>query len=214
MDDTALTFGWICTDAWLSTMADAMLDKKYEDPPAGTGDTNMYRYGRIGSVNVVINCLPEPPRVADAAHIAQNMTATFTGIKAIVMTGFGSGVLSAGTRLGDLVISPAVTESDRSIAQRAVYVLQREAGVDGCWLSSNPYPAIPDLLQLPRQPDSDLPDYPQLHYGNIGLESRDIQNEKLQDQLATPKSVVCFDTVAAGMSAETLMAQLAISNIT
>src|SRR5205809_4413303 len=110
----------------------------------------MYRHGRIGSVNVVINCLPEPPRAADAAHIVQNMAATFIGIKAIVMTGFGSGVPSAGTRLGDLVISPAIIRYDcdaelnltpiPNIAQRAVNVLQGEAGQDGYWLSSNLYP--------------------------------------------------------------------------
>jgi hypothetical protein len=187
MDDTAPTFGWICTDPCLLEMADRMLDEKYENLLVKTGDANMHRYGRIGSVNVVINCLAEPSRAADAAHIAQNMAATFTDIKSIVVTGFG--VRSTGTRLGDLVISPGIIRHGRdaelnltpvlNIAERAIYVLQREIGTDGVWLSSK------------------------LHYGNIDSESQDIQVEELRNRLATLESIKDFDTVAAGISAGT-----------
>src|SRR5271156_2498615 len=112
MTDTAPTFGWICTDPWLLEMAETMLDEEYEDPSVKLGDTNMYRLGRIGSLNVVINCLPESPRATDAVRMALNMATSFSGIKAILMTGFGSGVPSAGTRLGDLVISPTTIRYD------------------------------------------------------------------------------------------------------
>ena len=110
MADTAPTFGWICTGPWLLAMAEAMLDEEFEDPLMKPGHTNVYRLGRIGSQNVVANCLPEPHCAADAAHMAQNMATSFSGIKAILITGFGGGVPSTGIRLGDLIISPAATQ--------------------------------------------------------------------------------------------------------
>jgi nucleoside phosphorylase len=218
MADTAPTFGWICTDSCLLAMAEAMLDEEYEDPSMKPGHTNVYRLGRIGSLNVVINCLPEPPRAADAAHMAQNMVTSFSGIKAILITGFGGGDRSAGIRLGDLVISPVTNRYDSdaesssttttNIVQRAVYVLQREVGADGHWLSSNLSLAVsnfPDLSQFAQRPSSDLPNYPQLHYGNIGSGIQDIQNEQLQGRLAAVKNIICFDTVAAGIRAGAFM---------
>ncbi|KAH0565180.1 hypothetical protein GP486_001426 [Trichoglossum hirsutum] len=189
-------------------MADTMLDQKYEDILVRAGDTNVYRRGRIGSVNVVISCLPEPAHAVDAARIAQNMATKFIGIEAIMMTGFGSGVPSAGTRLGDLVVSLATThDAELNAAQRAVCVLQKEVGADGSWLSSNLYSAIskyPDLLQPQQRPNSGLPDNPQLHYGKIGSES------ELQDQQATPKSVICFDAVAAGLASLKVVAPVVL----
>jgi len=212
MADTAPTFGWICTDPWLLAMAKAMLDEEYEDPSMKPGHTNVYRLGRIGSQNVVVNSPPEPTCAADAAHIAQNMTTCFSGIKAILITGFGDQVVSAGIRLGDLIINPATTQYDSdaessstatpNIVQRAVYVLRREVGADGHWLSSNLSHVVstfPDLPQFAQRPSSDLPDYPQLHYGNIGSGSQDIQNEQLRDQLASVKNITCFDTAATGI---------------
>jgi nucleoside phosphorylase len=212
MADTAPTFGWICTDPRLLAMAEAMLDEEYEDPLMKPGHTNVYRLGRIGSINVVVNCLREPPCAADAAHMAQNMATSFSGIKAILITGFGGGVPSAGIRLGDLVISPATTQYDSdaessstatpNIVQRAVDVLEREVGADGYWLSSNlslVVSTFPDLPRFAQRPSSDLPDCPQLHYGNIGSGSQDIQNEQLRDRLAAVKNIICFDTVAAGI---------------
>lgn len=212
MADTTPTFGWICTDPWLLEMAEAMLDKEYEDPSVKPGHTNVYRLGRIGSINVVINCLPEPPRAADAAHMAQNMATSFSGIKAILITGFCGWLPNSGIRSGDLVISPATNQYDSdsesnstpapNIVQRAVYVLQREVGADGHWLSSNlslAAPNFPDLPQFAQRPSSGPPDYPQLHYGNIGSGSKDIQNGQLQDLLAAVRNIICFDSVAAGI---------------
>jgi nucleoside phosphorylase len=133
MADIAPTFGWICTHPWLLAMAEAMLDEEYEDPSIKPGHTNVYCLGRIGSLNVVINCLPEPPRTVDAVHMVQNMATRFSGIKAILITGFGGGVPSAGIRFEDLFISPATNRYDSdaessstpttNIVQRAVYVL-------------------------------------------------------------------------------------------
>jgi hypothetical protein len=218
MANIAPTFGWICTDPWLLAMAEAMLDEEYEVPSMKPEHTNVYRLGRIGSLNVVINFLPEPPHAADGAHMAQNIATSFSGIKAILITGFGGGVPSAGIRFGDLVISPVTNRYDidaessstptLNIVQRAAYVLQKEVGADGHWLSSNLSLAVsnfPDLPQLVQRPSSDLPDYPQLHYGNIGSGSQDIQNEQLRDRLAAVKNTICFDTVATGIRARTFM---------
>jgi nucleoside phosphorylase len=192
-------------------MAEVMLDEEYEDASTKPGPTNVYRLGRIGSLNVVVCCLREPGG-ADAAHMAQNMATSFRGIEAILMTGFGDGVPSAGIRLGDLVIGPAISQYDNgaeprstarpNIVQRALDVLQREIGADGRWLSSNlslVAPTFPDLPQFAQRPSSDLPDRPQLHYGNTGSGSKDIQNEQLLDRLAAVKNITCFDTVAAGI---------------
>ena len=199
-------------------MAEAMLDEEYEDPSIKPGHTNVYCLGRIGSLNVVINCLPEPPRTVDAAHMTQNMATRFSGIKAILITGFGGGVPSAGIRFGDLFISPATNRYDSdaessstpttNIVQCTVYVLQREVRADGHWLSSNLSLAIsnfPGLPQFGLLPSSDLPDYPQLHYGNLGSGNQDMQNEQLRDRLAAVKNIICFDTVAAGIQAGTFM---------
>jgi hypothetical protein len=90
--------------------------------------------------------------------------------------------------------------------QRAIYVLQKEVGTDGHWLSSNLSLAVsnfPGLPQFAQRPSSDHPDYPQLHYENIGSGSQDIQNEQLRDRLAAVKNIICFDTVAAGIRART-----------
>jgi nucleoside phosphorylase len=218
MAGAAPTFGWICTDPWLLTMAEAMLDEEYEGPPMQQGHTNVFRLGRIGSLNVVVNCLPEPPHAADAAQMAQNMSASFSGIRAILITGFGGRVPSAGIKFGDVVISPATNRCDSdaesisiptlNIVQRAVYVLQREVGSDGHWLSSNLSLATSNFPDLPRfalRPSSGLPDYPQLHYGNISSGSEDIQNEQLCDRLAAVKNILRYDTAATGIRTGTFM---------
>jgi hypothetical protein len=187
-------------------MAEAMLNQEYEDPSVNQGHTNICRLGRIGSLNVVISYLPEPPGTADAAHIAQNMTTSFRGIKVILMTGFCAGDPSAGIRLGDLVINPVINrhENDQgsnSTVQRAVHVLQREVGADGHWISSNlaAISNVSDLFQFTQRPNSDLPDYPQLHYRNVGLGTRDIRNEEFCDLPASQNDTICFDMVAAGI---------------
>jgi hypothetical protein len=211
MADTAPTFGWICTDPWLLATAEAMMDEKYEDTSMKPGPASAYRLGRIGSLNVVASCLREPGG-ADAAHQAQDMATSFTGIKAILMTGFGDKVPSAGIGLGDLVISPSISQNDNgaeprstarpNIVQRALDVLQGEIGADGRWLSSNLSlvgSTFPDLPQFAQQPSSDLPDCPQLHYGTANSGCKDIQNEQLLGWLAAVKNITCFDAVAAGI---------------
>src|SRR5204863_2441368 len=117
------------------------------DPSLKPTDTNMPYRGRIGSVNVLIHCLPEPTGTADGAYMAQNMTPSFGLIENILITGLDPGVADAGMRLGDLIICPAMARlgddaqpsSPRTpnSTQRAVDVLQKEVGADGRWLSSN-----------------------------------------------------------------------------
>src|SRR5947207_13943927 len=102
------TVGWICTEPLILEMARAMLDEEYEDPSLKPTDTNMPYRGRIGSVNVLIHCLPEPTGTADGAYMAQNMTPSFGLIENILITGLDPGVADAGMRLGDLIICPAM----------------------------------------------------------------------------------------------------------
>ncbi len=218
MADIAPTFGWICTDPRLSAMAEAMLDEGYEELSMKPGHPNLYRLGRIGSLNVVINCLSEPSRATDSAQMAQSMATSFSSLKAIMITGFGGGVPSAGIKFGDLIISPIANRNHgnaessstttQNIVQRAAHILQREVGPDGHWLSSNLSLAVsnlPDLPQLAQRPSRDPPDYPQLHYGIISSKSQDVQNEQLLDRLAAVKNVIGLETVAAGIRAGNLM---------
>lgn len=214
MANTDPAVGWICTDPLFLLMAEAMLDERYDHHLLKSGDTNMYRLGRIGSSDVVINCLQEPFHTADAVHIAQEMAIRFGGIKAILMTGFGSEIPSTGIRLGDLLISPTMVQCDGdahlnstptpSIVQHAAHILQREVGQDGWWLSRDLDLAVsnfPELLKFSQRPDSNPPDYPLLHYGKIGSGNQDIKDVKLRDQMAASKNTTCFDTVAAGIKA-------------
>lgn len=205
MAGIAPTVGWICTDTSLLAIVEVILDVAYEK-------TNGYRLGRIGCLNVVVNCLPGQSCAADAAHMAQTMAKSFNGIKAILITGFADEAPSAGINLGDVIISPVTSQYEGdpasssmatpNIMARASYILQQEVGAAGYWLQSNlPLVAsdFPDLLRSAQRPSSSLPDYPQLHYRTIGLVNHNIENEQLWDQLAGLKNITCFDTGAAGI---------------
>src|ERR1700710_3013625 len=80
MVDMVPTFGWMCTDSSLLPIVGALLDVQY-------AETNGYRIGRIGCLNVAVNNLPEKSCAADAAHMAQIMATTFNNIEAILITG-------------------------------------------------------------------------------------------------------------------------------
>lgn len=197
------TVGWICTDPSLLTMAEAMLDQGYEDLSMDQRYENICRLGRIGSLGVVINTLPESSGSIDAVHIAQNTTTSFSGSKAILATGLCGVDPSSGIRLGDLVINPRIIRHENiprpsSTVQRAVDVLHGEVGADGHWLSSNlplSISNVSDMFQSTQRPNSDLPHHPQLHYGNVVLGNQDRRNEEFCDRPALEKDIL----VAAGI---------------
>jgi len=175
---------------------------------------------------VVINSVLKSALTTDIADAAQSMTISFSGIKAILITSLGSGSPSAGIKCGDLVINPATNRYDDdaessstltpNIVESGVFMLQKEVGADGHWLSSNLPLAVsnfPVLSQLAQRPRGDLPDYPQLHYGNTGLEDQDIQNRQLHDQLPAKKNIICLDTVASGIRARTFANKIAFPDI-
>jgi len=205
MADIAPTLGWICIDTSLLAIVEATLDVEYEK-------TNGYRLGRIGCLNVVVNCLPEQSCAVDAAHMAQIMATSFNGIEAILITGFVDEAPSAGIRLGDVIISQVTSQYEgdpesnsmatSNIMERASHILQQEVGAAGYWLQRNlPLVAsnFPDLLRSAQRPSTGLPDYPRLHYRNIGSVNHNIENERLLDQLARLKDIKHFDTGATGI---------------
>jgi hypothetical protein len=213
MARTIPTVGWICTDPRLLAMAEIMLDDKYEERSAKLGDTDVRCVGRIGSVGVVISCLPVPPNSASFEHTIQNMITSFSGIKSIIVTGLGCGIPGASILPGDLAISLEIRHHDDvelssgsapNSVQHAVHVLQREVGEDGHWLSNDLCSAISshqDLLQLVQGSNSDLPGFPHIHYENINSNLPDAQIEKSRSQLTAATMVKCFDAVVAGTSA-------------
>ena len=95
--------------------AKAMLDQQFEDTlPQEKGDNNMYAYGRIRHLNVVIACLPAG--LADtvtAATVASHMLRSFQSVKIGLMVGIGGGVPTPqkDIRLGDVVVSKPERQS-------------------------------------------------------------------------------------------------------
>ena len=201
--------GWICTNLSIFTMAKAMLDEENTDPSVKPGQ-NMVSSGRIGTVNVVINCLSQPLHSGDVANAAQTMITNSTGIKSILVTSFGNGLISHNIKLGDLAISQRnvrdgddsepVSTRKWSILQQAA-LLQREVGADGSWLLSNlPAPVLSssDLLQLTQRPNNGTASYPQLHYGSVGQAGQNSLSE-LWDKMIAVENVPDFEAAAKGI---------------
>jgi nucleoside phosphorylase len=102
------TVGWICALPIEMAAATAMLDDRHEPLPRPSHDHNIYTFGRVGSHNVVLACLPAGvPGTTSAAVVATRMLSTFTAIKFSLMVGVGGGVPNpvSDIRLGDVVIS-------------------------------------------------------------------------------------------------------------
>ncbi|KAK6356092.1 hypothetical protein TWF718_000466 [Orbilia javanica] len=100
--------GWICAIPIELAAVLAILDETYPQLDAADGDTNVYRFGRIGRHNVVISCLPEGRYgLTRAGIVAAHMRSTFSRLRFGLMVGVGGGAPSedSDVRLGDLVIS-------------------------------------------------------------------------------------------------------------
>ncbi|KAF3231779.1 hypothetical protein TWF128_004494, partial [Orbilia oligospora] len=100
--------GWVCAIPIELTAVLAILDETYPQLDAADGDTNSYKFGRIGSHNVVISCLPAGRYgVTNAGIVAAHMRSTFAKLRFGLMVGVGGGAPSGDNdiRLGDLVIS-------------------------------------------------------------------------------------------------------------
>ena len=107
------TIGWICAVEPELIAAWAMLDETYDKKlPAVHGDSNNYKFGRIGPHNVVIASLPSGNYGTNpAASVAVQMRRTFPWLRFGLLVGIGGGVPRltgddpADIRLGDVVVS-------------------------------------------------------------------------------------------------------------
>ncbi|KAJ6264629.1 hypothetical protein Dda_0778 [Drechslerella dactyloides] len=100
--------GWICAIPVELAAVLAILDEIYPQIDVPDGDTNLYKFGRIGRHNIVISWLPEGRYgVTRAGIVAAQMRSTFTKLRFGLMVGVGGGAPSENNdiRLGDLVIS-------------------------------------------------------------------------------------------------------------
>jgi nucleoside phosphorylase len=97
----------ICALVQEKAAMEMMFDKEHETLEQQPNDPNSYTFGRIGSHNVVIACLPSGHQGKSAATaVALHMVRSFP-IKLGLMVGIGGGVPSHNNdiRLGDVVVS-------------------------------------------------------------------------------------------------------------
>lgn len=99
---------WICALSRELAAAQCMLDEQHEPLEVADSDENTYTFGRIGKHNVVMAVLPAGTiGKVNAAVRANQMKATFPGIRFGLMVGVGGGVPDEDhdVRLGDVVVS-------------------------------------------------------------------------------------------------------------
>ncbi|KAK0622158.1 hypothetical protein DIS24_g11345 [Lasiodiplodia hormozganensis] len=118
LDADAYTVGWIAALPHELAAAIAVLDdvhqgvpKNWEQPET---DNNYYSWGRIGTHNIVLACLPNGVYGTNpAAVVSTSMLSSFPHIRVGLMVGIGAGV--PGTKgdihLGDVVISKPGSKS-------------------------------------------------------------------------------------------------------
>jgi nucleoside phosphorylase len=101
------TVGIICALEVEKAAVEATLDEEHGRVEKVVGDDNAYTFGRIGTHNVVVACLPAGVMgKVSAAVVAKDMTRSFP-IKVGLMVGICGGVWRerADVRLGDVVVS-------------------------------------------------------------------------------------------------------------
>ncbi|KAJ6258029.1 Vegetative incompatibility protein [Drechslerella dactyloides] len=112
LDSGDYTIGWICALPVELTAAVAILDERHPLLPQDEGDENAYEFGRVGSCNIIIACLPSGVYgVTSAASVAAQMRRSFPSIKAGLMVGIAGGAPmppQRDIRLGDVVVSEPV----------------------------------------------------------------------------------------------------------
>ncbi|KAJ6258219.1 Vegetative incompatibility protein [Drechslerella dactyloides] len=112
LDSEDYTIGWICALPVELTAAVAILDERHPLLPQDEGDENAYEFGRVGSCNIIIACLPSGVYgVTSAASVAAQMRRSFPSIKAGLMVGIAGGAPmppQRDIRLGDVVVSEPV----------------------------------------------------------------------------------------------------------
>ncbi|KAF3931102.1 hypothetical protein ABW20_dc0107343 [Dactylellina cionopaga] len=104
--------GWICALPVEFTAAVAILDEIHPPLPQSELDSNAYEFGRIGSHNIIITCLPTGVYgLTSAANVVSHMRRSFPSITAALMVGIAGGAPAPpqrDIRLGDVVVSEPV----------------------------------------------------------------------------------------------------------
>ena len=115
------TLGWISALHIELAAACSMLEERHQKLENLPNDDNVYEYGRIGTYDIVLACLPAGVfGTTSAATIATKMSNSFPHLKMRLMVGVGGEVPDQynDVRLGDVVVStqtkrcPAVIQYD------------------------------------------------------------------------------------------------------
>ncbi|KAF3318067.1 hypothetical protein TWF173_008806 [Orbilia oligospora] len=109
LDTEDYTIGWICALPLELEAATAVLDKIHPELPIpDKNDTNSYKFGQIGSYNIVLACLPSGSMgTTSAAVVVANMHRSFPSVENCLMVGIGGGaplLPQNDIRLGDVVV--------------------------------------------------------------------------------------------------------------
>ncbi|KAF3211501.1 hypothetical protein TWF106_010221 [Orbilia oligospora] len=109
LDTEDYTIGWICALPLELEAATAVLDKIHPELPIpDKNDTNSYKFGQVGSYNIVLACLPSGSMgTTSAAVVVANMHRSFPFVGNCLMVGIGGGaplLPQNDIRLGDVVV--------------------------------------------------------------------------------------------------------------
>ncbi|KAF3183253.1 hypothetical protein TWF788_005641 [Orbilia oligospora] len=109
LDTEDYTIGWICALPLELKAATAVLDKIHPELPIpDKNDTNSYKFGQVGSYNIVLACLPSGSMgTTSAAVVVANMHRSFPFVGNCLMVGIGGGaplLPQNDIRLGDVVV--------------------------------------------------------------------------------------------------------------
>ncbi|KAK6447547.1 hypothetical protein FP744_10003797 [Trichoderma asperellum] len=107
----------ICATAIECDAVTLLVDHWYEDGryDKAPGDENVYKFGRMGNVNIVLLGLAEIGK-ASAGTAAASLRSSYPELKILLLTGFCAGVPSTledqELLLGDVIISKSVVQYD------------------------------------------------------------------------------------------------------
>ncbi|KAF3226937.1 hypothetical protein TWF192_008054 [Orbilia oligospora] len=109
LDTEDYTIGWICALPLELEAATAVLDKIHPELPIpDKNDSNSYKFGQVGSYNIVLACLPSGSMgTTSAAVVVANMHRSFPFVGNCLMVGIGGGaplLPQNDIRLGDVVV--------------------------------------------------------------------------------------------------------------
>ncbi|RYP21148.1 hypothetical protein DL766_008002 [Monosporascus sp. MC13-8B] len=162
-------------------MARAVLDDEPDDE-AVMPSSGAVCSGLIGANKVVINLPLQLAQASDIQAMVQDLPKPF-GRLGILITGFGSALISDAVKEGDVVISrrdighggAQNANLQHNPLLQAADVLQREVGADGRWLLSDftaRVSASTNTSNIMQERAHSLDDNPQLHYRNTSTNIR------------------------------------------